>query len=766
MDVKKIIAICQSGGTFEKNQDGSLSYTGGEAFAVDLDEHTKLTEFKREVAEMFGFKVTSIIIKYFLRGNKKTLISIAKEKDLKRMIKFTDDSGTVDVFILSEEPPGQQGNPSSILTNMLSSRTTGNTTAEMLAIDNAPVDVGDVVPIDKIDENHANGLMDIDITIQSPTNALPIMSHFGTPRRAEWGNAITGVDQRFDSFKEFRDALHKYSVAHGFAYVYKKKESRRVTVVCKAKGCPWRICASKLPTTELICIKKMQDTHTCEGTDGVVKYRKTSSWVGKVIKEKLKVSPNYKPKDVAEYIEREYGVKLNYAQARRAKEVARELLQGSYKGAYNQLPYFCEKIKETNPGSCATFSTKEDSSFHRLFISFNASIIGFQNGCRPLLFLESYPSNTKYQEVVLAATATDGDDGAFPVAFGIVDIESDDNWDWFLAELKAVVSTSRQITFVADSDKGLKESIDEVFEKSCYHAYCVRYLAEKLNDDMKGKLSYDARRLMTSDFYGAAYAAKHDAFELCVKNIKRISHEAHDWVMNSEPKHWANALFEGARYNHLTANFGQEFYSWVAEAREMTITQIVDILRGKIMEAIYERRLESMQWMSMLTPSMEDRLHKETAVAETLHVSLLCGNTYQVRGNESDEVVDIEQYSCSCRGWHLTGLPCSHAIAVLKSTFGSLYNYCSGFFTVESYRLTYAESIQPVPNVDIPSADESNPETVVTVTPPSCKRPRGRPKIKQDETIDIKRQMQCSKCKSFGHNKRKCQVPSTFSLAL
>lgn len=100
---KKIIAICQSGGEFVTNKDGSLSYNGGEAYAIDIDQQTELSDFKAEVAEMFNCSVDTMSIKYFLPGNKKTLISISKDKDFKRMLNFLGDTLTVDLFILSEE---------------------------------------------------------------------------------------------------------------------------------------------------------------------------------------------------------------------------------------------------------------------------------------------------------------------------------------------------------------------------------------------------------------------------------------------------------------------------------------------------------------------------------------------------------------------------------------------------------------------------------------------------------------------------------------
>lgn len=757
MAARKIIAICQSGGEFGTNKDGSLSYNGGEAYAIDIDQDTQLKDFKQEIGEMFNCITDQMTIKYFLPGNKKTLITISKDKDLNRMINFIGDSVTVDVFIMTEDAATPN------VSNMPASRSSRTTVSEAVILPGAPVDDVDemqhVVDDMQHDVNvtqHANDLVDMDIINETPLCCVPSSSNDDKHHKAaqQWENTITGVDQRFNSFSEFREALHKYSIAHGFAYRYKKNDSHRVTVKCKSQGCPWRIYASRLSTTQLICIKKMHTVHTCEGAAVKAGYRATRGWVGSIIKEKLKVSPNYKPKDIADDIKREYGIQLNYSQAWRAKEIAREQLQGSYKEAYSQLPYFCEKIKETNPGSFATFTTKEDSSFHRLFIAFHASVSGFQQGCRPLLFLDSYPLNSKYQGILLAATAADAEDGVFPVAFAVVDAETDDNWHWFLQELKASLSTSEKITFVADFEKGLKESLQQIFDG--YHSYCLRYLAEKLNRDLKGRFSHEARRFMINDFYAAAYAPNLESFERCTENIKSISPEAFKWVIESDPKHWANAFFEGARYNHMSSNFGQAFYSWVSEAHDLPITQMVDVLRGKMMESIYARRVDSKEWITRLTPSKEEKLQKETTMGQSLQVLLSHGSTFEVRG-ESVDIVDVEHWDCSCRGWQLTGLPCCHAIAVFDCTGRSSYDYCSRYFTVESYHLTYTESILPVPNVDRPVQTEST-LLAFTVTPPPTKRPPGRPKMKQVESIDaIKRQLQCSKCKGLGHNKKTCK---------
>ncbi|KAK8520252.1 hypothetical protein V6N13_031286 [Hibiscus sabdariffa] len=755
MATKKLIAICQSGGEFEIEKDGSFLYRGGDAHAIDIDDQTKFDDFKMEVAEMFNCSVSTISIKYFLPGNSKTLITVSNDKDLDRMIKFHADSITADVFIMMEEMVAPD------VSNMPTSRSSRTTLSEEVPPLDPPLGVVDdtqpSIPLgcslDIVDNiNHIDADMDFPSDIASilPISVVPYEKHAKVAD--QWENTITGVGQRFSGVQEFRESLRKYAIAHQFAFKYKKNDSHRVTVKCKVEGCPWRIHASRLSTTQLICIKKMNPTHTCGGASLTGGHQATRSWVASIIKDRLKDFPDYKPKDIVNDIKQEYGIQLNYSQAWRAKEIAMEQLQGSYKDAYSQLPSLCERIMETNPGSLATFTTKEDSSFHRLFISFHASLRGFVQGCRPLFFLDSIPLKSKYQGMLLTATAADGDDGIFPVAFAVVDAETNDNWHWFLLQLKSAVSTSCPLTFIADRQKGLRESISEIFKDSC-HGYCLRYLTEELVRDLKGQFSHEVNRIITEDLYHAASAPKPEDFYTSVESVKSISLEAYNWIMQSEPQNWANSFFQGARYNHMTSNFGELFYRWASDAHELPITQMVDVIRGNIMELIYTRRAESDHWLTRLTPSMEEKLEKETLKVCSFQVLLTTGSIFEVQG-ESTEVVDMDRWDCSCKGWQLTGLPCCHAIAVISCVGQSPYDYCSRYFTTESYRLTYAEAIQPIPDVDSPMQNDSSQ---ALVTPPT-RRPPGRPNTKKVGPQEVmKRQLQCSRCKGLGHNKATCK---------
>ncbi|WCJ26838.1 hypothetical protein M5689_008626 [Euphorbia peplus] len=97
-----VIAICHMHGSFDTTDKGTIIYEDGESHAIDIDMHGDLTfnDLKEEVAELFKTDARYIPqFKYFLPGDRKTLITISSDKDLKRMMKYHVSSQTVHLYV-------------------------------------------------------------------------------------------------------------------------------------------------------------------------------------------------------------------------------------------------------------------------------------------------------------------------------------------------------------------------------------------------------------------------------------------------------------------------------------------------------------------------------------------------------------------------------------------------------------------------------------------------------------------------------------------
>jgi hypothetical protein len=581
---------------------------------------------------------------------------------------------------------------------------------------------------------------------------------------ASWENAITGVGQVFEGPKEFRDALHKYAIAHRFHYRFVKNDSSRVTAECTDEGCAWRIHASKSHAKEFT-IKKVSGTHTCE-SETIKSHRLASQkWVASVIKEKIRDSPNYRPRDIANDLQREYGLCLNYSQAWRGKAIARKELYSSHEEACNQLPWFCQRIIETNPGSVATLEALEDSKF-RFFVAFYASLYGFEHGCRPLLFLDVISVRSNKHWKLLAATSVDSEGDIFPVALAVVDDESQENWHWFLEQLKASLPALGAITFISNGKNGLWDNVALLFPDSC-HGYDVNCFVEEYKKQLDDSWSEEVKDTMVEHLKKAIYACKVDEFNQYVELIKAESDKLAEWLLETKPERWSDAFFKGSRLGQYTCNVSETIAEWIPSRYELSVVQLVDTIRCNLMEMMYTRRESANACTELLTPSANQKLQEQMNKALTLNVVCSTGNdgnshVFEVC-DDSVHVVNINTRECTCRKWNVSGIPCSHAIAVFDRTEQCPLDYCDKYFTTEYYRWTYAMSINPIPDVLVPTVTgDPSHGTMLHLSPILTRRQVGRPKEKPaDPRIAIKRAVRCSRCKGYGHNKATCKVPIT-----
>lgn len=76
------------------------------------------------------------------------------------------------------------------------------------------------------------------------------------------------------------------------------------------------------------------------------------------------------------------------------------------------LPWYVNKVAEMNP--CSVVIIKNDSEkFKHAFFSFQACLLGFKKMFRPLLLVGGTHLLGKYDGILLAAIAKDGNEGLF-----------------------------------------------------------------------------------------------------------------------------------------------------------------------------------------------------------------------------------------------------------------------------------------------------------------------------------------------------------------
>ncbi|RZC46801.1 hypothetical protein C5167_039752 [Papaver somniferum] len=321
------------------------------------------------------------------------------------------------------------------------------------------------------------------------------------PKKSDaWVNILTGVGQLFEGgIKEVKDCVTKYEINSGRKYKLKKSDLIRYTVECKFKkeeNCRWRFHASLLANTKgVFQCKRYIGEHSCSlASSYPSKVRMRKSFLKDILADDLRAS--------------------------KKKKTAYD-----YDGVTRR--------------------------FKRFFVAFEASITGANNYCRPMLFIDCTFLTGKFKGGLMVSC---GKTGIYPVAFGIVESENCDSWEWFLTNLKGIIREDRPLTIISDRGIGLLKHVHVVFPKA-FHSYCLYHMKGNIPVP-KGKSIQTAVKLFEK-CYTALTKENFYAAAKSMSNLKLDSVVA--WMMKIPFENWAAHAFLGERWGENTSNIAESF---------------------------------------------------------------------------------------------------------------------------------------------------------------------------------------------------------------
>ena len=173
------------------------------------------------------------------------------------------------------------------------------------------------------------------------------------------------------------------------------------------------------------------------------------------------------PSTIRKILLDDFHVNVSYWKSWRGREVRMELALGSMAGSYALMPAYLGLLQTTNPGSICCLHKEENSDGSMMskyaFIAFGASIKGYRY-MRKVVVIDGTRLKGRYGGCLLSACCQDGNFQIFPLAFGIVDSENEDAWEWFLSQLKTFVEDAHHLVFVSDRHGSIYNPIGKVGE--------------------------------------------------------------------------------------------------------------------------------------------------------------------------------------------------------------------------------------------------------------------------------------------------------------
>jgi hypothetical protein len=303
--------------------------------------------------------------------------------------------------------------------------------------------------------------------------------------------------------------------------------------------------------------------------------------------------------------------------------------------------------------------------------------------------------------------------------------------------------------------QGLVPSIQQVSPMS-EHRTCVRHLyANFRNEGHKGILLKDL-------LWTAASSYTQVEFHRAMEEMKRVNKPAYEYLAKVDPSSWCRGWFNtDAKCDLLHNNTCESFNSWIKKFRDLTILSMLEGIRNKLMRR-YVRKRELIRAMDgNIGPKIQAKLEFEEDESSHCSCTYAGSGLFEVESRGMRFVVNVEDKTCGCRKWDVSGIPCSHAISAILYHGGNPVDYISEYFGKEKYLESYDPIIYPVPSQEQwPRSDQPN------IEPPKARVAAGRPKkLRQRGVEEPKNQytmrrgggkIQCGQCKKWGHNKRSC----------
>ncbi|KAJ1703320.1 hypothetical protein LUZ63_003099 [Rhynchospora breviuscula] len=497
------------------------------------------------------------------------------------------------------------------------------------------------------------------------------------------------VGMVFGSFEEFKKAVKEYAIKQRRNIHFKKNDTIRVNAVCK-DDCPWNIWVSHMGNgTENIQVKTYNPSHTCSNEHNI-KFL-TVKWLVRKYLETFRADPNWSLPGIQVRVRDDLHLDISRQKAWKVRYNALQILAGKEGEQYAKLHSYAAEIRKTNPGSTVIYDLR-NKVFKRAYICLAACKQGFLSGCRPIISVDGCFLKTRYGGQLLTAVGIDANDCIFPVAYAVVEGETSESWRWFLQLLATdlQINNSHAWTFMSDRQKGLIPVIKALFLAS-EHRFCVRHLYDNFsNAGHKGKTLKDQLWQVAIATYVAEYENK-------MKELEGLNKAAFEWLKTKPPAEWCKAYFStNCKSDMVLNNLCEVFNKYILDARDKPIITMLEMIRTKLMRRLQVKRDELMKYKGLICPKIQKKLDKWKEESIKFNAIWNGQSLYQVTGFHGQFVVNIANYSCDCRRWDLTGIPCEHACASMRVNGLKPEDYVHDCYKVETYLKIYSHAINPI----------------------------------------------------------------------
>lgn len=603
--------------------------------------------------------------------------------------------------------------------------------------------------------------------------------------RSDPGNTSIHKGKIFKHKDQMKKELGVYAMKNHFWYRVKRSTTTRYEASCRYLNCQWLVRAVKKRHGTYWYVIVYRDTHTCKVKNYGCEFTQVSAYiVGELYAQRF-ADPGCKIRanDIISEMGSQHGVHLLYNKANRARLHALKIQFGDPLQSFQTLPAYFYMLKQCNPGTLTNIVTDSKDRFKYGFMALGVCLQGFSRVIRPVIAIDATHLTGSVKGVLLTASAKDGNEQAYPLAFGFAPSECKGSWTWFLSELKKGIGSPQDLVIVSDRHRGIISARIKVFPDA-HHAFCVFHIAQKFRRSSKNRCM--PREL----FYKACSKYRRDDCDRYLEQLAACNQRYYNDVMEIGLDKITRAYCPKNRYRMMSTQLAECMNSVLVDLRKLPIAALAEQIRDMMQKWFHKRRTFANRLRTDLTPEADNHIHTGVEASYKCIIQPISYHRYNVTENQNNSIVDIQAKTCACRGWDLEKLPCHHALAcaryasevycrkfvsdhiyyqcltslhlILMNRYASIPvpEMCSEYYTSDTLRQAYRGEINPLPHAQnwvVPDQVRN-----LLVLPWKVRVLPGRPKKSRYRScVEKAKQKNCSNCGLKGHNKRSCRKPAS-----